>query len=258
MPTDEIASARVQTTAHEGGIRVLTLRNIATRNAIDQQMCDELREHIAGIQADASARAVIVTGEPPSFCAGANLATLFGDLSRPVSEIRHDLHGVYGSFLALRALEIPLIAAVNGAAVGAGMNIALCCDIVIAGPTALFSVPFTKIGLHQGGGATSFLVETLGRQKAMRLLLEGGALNAEDAVRLGLAESFADDPLAAAMELAGTIAALDPGLARDIKTSVRRALSGELEQVVEFEAWAQASTAKGPKFAAVVARYRKD
>lgn len=250
-------TARVELTEPQTGVRLITLRNDATRNAIDAQMCDELMAVVTALRDDRAVRSVVVTGAAPAFCAGANLATLFGDLSRPVAAIRADLQGVYASFLVLRDLPFPTIAAVNGAAVGAGMNIALCCDVVIAGPKALFSVPFTKIGLHQGGGATHFLVEALGRQKAMRLLLEGGALGSADAVALGLAESAAEDPLAAALELAGHIATLDPGLARDIKTSVRRAIPSSIEAVVEFEAWAQAATAQGERFAEIVGSYRK-
>lgn len=247
----------VELTEPHPGVRLITLRNEATRNAIDAQMCDELMAAVTGLRDDPAVRAVVVTGAAPAFCAGANLATLFGDLSRPVAAIRADLQGVYASFLVLRDLPFPTIAAVNGAAVGAGMNIALCCDVVIAGPKALFSVPFTKIGLHQGGGATHFLVESLGRQKAMRLLLEGGALGSADAVALGLAESAAEDPVAAALELARHIATLDPGLAKDIKTSVRRAITSSVEAVVEFEAWAQAATAQGERFAEIVGSYRK-
>lgn len=250
-------TARVELSQPSAGVRLVTLRNDATRNAIDRQMCDELMAAVTELGADPSVRALVVTGAPPAFCAGANLATLFGDLSRPIAAIRADLQSVYASFLVLRDLPFPTVAAVNGPAVGAGMNIALCCDIVIAGPTASFSVPFTRIGLHQGGGATHFLVEALGRQKAMRLLLEGGALSAQDAVALGLAESAADDPLAEAVALAGRIAELEPGLSRDIKTSVRRSLSAGLEATVEFEAWAQASTAQGARFAEIVAKYRK-
>lgn len=250
-------NARVELSEPADGVRIATLRNEATRNAIDPQMCEELMATVTSVRDDPAVRALVVTGAEPAFCAGADLATLFGDLSRPVAQIRADLQAVYASFLVLRDLPIPTIAAVNGAAVGAGMNIALCCDIVIAGPTASFSVPFTKIGLHQGGGATHFLVETLGRQKAMRLLLEGGALSSEDAVALGLAESAADDPLEAAVALARHITSLEPGLSRDVKTSVRRAASSTVEAVVEFEAWAQAATAQGERFAQVVERYRR-
>ena len=252
-----MTEVRVEVSQPQDGVRLITLRNDATRNAIDGLMCEQLAAVAAQLRDDAEVRAAVITGADPAFCAGANLASLFGDLTRPIAAIRADLGTVYASFLALRELPFPTIAAVNGAAVGAGLNIALCCDVVIAGPKALFSVPFTKIGLHQGGGATHFLVEALGRQKAMRLLLEGGALNGADAVALGLAESAADDPLAAALELAAHVATLDGRLARDIKTSVRRAASSSLEAVVEFEAWAQAATAQGERFAEVVRSYRR-
>jgi enoyl-CoA hydratase len=199
----------------------------------------------------------VVTGAGTAFSAGADLPAVFGALTREVAEIRTGLKAIYDSFLRVRRLEIPAIAAVNGAAVGAGVNLAMSCDVRIAGPHAKFGVTFTKLGLHPGGGCTYFLTQALGRQRAMSLLLDGGVLDAEEALRLGLVLDVVDDPVAAALETAARWAEVEPDLARDIKRSVGIAERGSFEDTVDFESWAQASSARGPRLAEAVARFTR-
>ncbi|MFF0144725.1 enoyl-CoA hydratase [Amycolatopsis sulphurea] len=250
-------NAGAHLTSLDDGTRILTLSNPAKRNALDPAMCAALATSIASVANDRAARSLIVTGEGDAFCAGADLPAMFGDLDRPVPEIRAGLREAYASFLGIRALSIPVIAAVTGPAIGAGLNIALSCDLVIASPTATFGATFARIGLHPGGGATAFLVESLGRQRATRLLLEGGTLSAQDALSWGLVESVTEDPLREARTLAAKVALLEPELARNIKEAVRLATQGPLEPVVSFESWAQAASAKGERVAAAVAKFRK-
>jgi enoyl-CoA hydratase len=164
---------------------------------------------------------------------------------------------VYDSFLRILQLPFPTIAAVQGPAVGAGLNLAMACDVRIAGPDAIFTASFTKIGLHPGGGCTWFLVRTLGRERALAVLLDGGSLTAAQAVELGLALRMADDPLAAAMDTAALYAGMDPNLARDIKSAVNLAADGDFAAALEFESWAQASSATGPALQQAVARFRR-
>lgn len=241
----------------DGDVRVLTLNNPQRRNAIDEDLRDELAETVARLRGDTKARALVVTGAGSSFCAGADLPALFGGPDRPVADIRADLKIVYDCFLGVVELPFPTIAAVHGAAVGAGLNLAMACDLRIAGPDAMFAAPFTKIGLHPGGGSTWFLVRTLGREKAMALLLDGGSLTGAQAVEAGLALRLADDPLDAAKVTAARYAELDPQLARDIKSAVNMAGDGDFNAVLEFESWAQASTATGPAIQQAVARFRR-
>jgi enoyl-CoA hydratase len=174
-----------------------------------------------------------------------------------VAETRTHLHAVYDSFLRIRALPVPTVAAVHGAAIGAGLNLAMACDVRIAGPKASFGATFTRIGLHPGGGCTAFLVDALGPQRALALLLDGGSLDGPAAVAAGLAAELADDPVARARELVDRWAALDPELVRDIKTAVRIAARGDFAATLEFESWAQASSATKPAIQEVVARFRK-
>jgi enoyl-CoA hydratase len=241
----------------DGDIRVLTLNNPERRNAIDEELRDELAQAATRLRSDVKARALVVTGAGSSFCAGADLPALFGDPDRPVAEIRVGLKTVYDSFLQILQLPFPTIAAVHGPAVGAGLNLAMACDVRIAGPAATFAAAFTKIGLHPGGGCTWFLMRALGRERALALLLEGGSLDGAQAVEAGLALQVADDPLNVAMSTAARYAELDPQLARDIKSTVNLADERGFTAALEFESWAQASTATGPAIQQAVARYRR-
>src|SRR3712207_3409292 len=140
------------------------------RNALDAAMLADMAAAVREVREDPDARVLVVTGEGRSFCAGADLSSLFGDPVRHPGEIRQDLKQVYGSFLGLTELAIPTIAAVQGHAVGAGVNIALACDVVIATPDASFSVSFTDIGLHPGGGCSWLLTQRMGSGKALDLI----------------------------------------------------------------------------------------
>ncbi|MDQ0381365.1 enoyl-CoA hydratase [Amycolatopsis thermophila] len=248
--------SKVHLTAEEGRW-TLTLDDPDRRNCLDEPMCDQLADAVDRVAADPGARTLVVTGAGTAFCAGADLPALFGDPRDDVAAIRTRLRRVYASFLRLRDLPIPTVAAVQGAAVGAGLNLALACDVRIAGPRAKFAATFTRIGLHPGGGCTWFLVDVLGRQKALALLLDGGALDAPAAVAEGLALRLEDDPVAAAHELAKRWAELDPGLARDVKATVGVAHHGRFEDTLEVEAWSQASSATRPAIQEAVARFRK-
>ena len=244
--------------AEDAGIWTLTLNDPDRRNCLDDTMCRELGEAADTVAADPGARVLIVAGAGTAFCAGADLPALFGQPDRPVPVIRRQLQQVYRSFLRFRQLAVPTIAAVQGPAVGAGLNLAMACDVRIAGPRASFAATFTRLGLHPGGGCTWFLVDALGPQKAMALLLDGGTLDGAAAVREGLALELADDPLAAARQRVARWAAVDPQLARDIKTAVRVARDGDFDAALEFESWAQASSATGEEVQRAVARFRRD
>jgi enoyl-CoA hydratase len=239
------------------GVRTLTLNDPDKRNALSPGLQAGLVAAVDEVRDDPGARVLVVAGNGPAFSAGADLPAVFGDLHRPVGEIRASLRATYDSFLRVRRLEIPTIAAVQGPAVGAGVNLAMSCDIRLAGPRASFGVTFTKLGLHPGGGCTYYVTQALGAQRALALLLDGGSLTAAEAVAAGIVLEVVEDPLARALELAARYAALDSDLARDIKRAVGIAARGDFEQTLEFESWAQAASAKKPQLAAAVAKFRK-
>lgn len=244
---------------HTGdGVWLLTLTDPERRNAMDEAMGAELLDAAARLGADEAARVLVVTGEGEAFCAGADLPALFGDPSRPVDEVRDRLQRYYRGFLALRELPLVTIAAVNGPAVGAGLNLALACDLRVAGPRAAFGATFTRIGLHPGGGCTWFLVRALGPARALRTLLLGETLDAATAAAWGLAEGPEDEPVAAALDLARRISAVEPELARHVKRAVGLAVeTGDFGTVLEYESWAQAASTASPVLQEWVDRFRR-
>src|SRR5919206_1181827 len=237
---------KIRLEREDDGVRVLVLNDPDKRNAIGPELREALADAVAAVATDRDARVLVVAGEGSAFCAGADLPSVFGDVDAPVGEIRDHLHSYYQSFLAIRDLSIPTIAAVQGAAIGAGLNLALCCDLCVVGPEARLGATFARIGLHPGGGCTYFLTRAVGRQRALRILLDGETLDAEAALQHGLALEIVDDPLEHARELARTLAGRDPDTSADIKRAVRLAEEHDFAAVVEFEAWAQAATAKKP------------
>jgi enoyl-CoA hydratase len=240
----------------EDGVRVLTLNDPNRRNVIGPEIQAELADRIEEVSVDSQSRVLVVSGAGTAFCAGADLPAIFGDSGRTVDEIRRNLHEYYQCFLPVLDLPFPTIAAVQGPAIGAGLNLALCCDIRLAGPHALFGATFSRIGLHPGGGCTFFLVRSMGVQRTLRVLLQGDTLSAEAAVSNRLADELVDDPKAAALEMASRFAGLDSQLCRDIKQSVRIAADYGLAPSLEFETWAQASSATRPEIQTAVARFR--
>jgi len=239
------------------GVRILTLNDPDRRNAMSPDLQAALGDAIDSVARDTGARVLVVAGNGPSFSAGADLPAVFGDLDRDTTEIRAGLRSIYDSFLRVKRLEIPTIAAVQGAAVGAGVNLALSCDVRLAGPRARFGVTFTKLGLHPGGGCTWFLTQILGRQRALALIMDGSMLDADEALRLGLVLDIVDDPLAAATETAGRWAQVDSSLSRDIKRAVSIAETSGFDETLDFESWAQAASTRSPLLAEAIARFTR-
>jgi enoyl-CoA hydratase len=239
----------------DGPVRTLTLNAPERRNALDWPLLDELAAAVRSVADDPEARALVVTGAGKGFCAGANLANLFGDVDRPTDQMRDHLMKVYASFLGIRELTIPTVAAVNGAAIGAGLNVALACDVVVAGPHAGFGPTFAEIGLHPGGGCSWMLTERIGRGRATAALFSGAVIGADEAGRIGLADVVVDDALAEAARLAQLYAGREPQLMADIKQSVRIAASSDLPASLDFESWAQAASMKNERFREFMRRF---
>lgn len=230
----------------DDGVRVLTLADPDKRNAIGPQMQDELFDVARRLQSDEDARVLVIAGEGSAFCAGADLMAVFDTEGATPSMIRARELSYYQSFLWVRELPYPTVAAVQGPAIGAGLNLALVCDIVIAGPGAKFGATFALLGLHPGGGCTYLMTRSMGPRRALSALLLGRTLGAEEAHELGLAETVVDDPREHALTMASRIAALEPSLARDIKRAVQIAAEDSFEATLGFESWAQAATAFNP------------
>jgi enoyl-CoA hydratase len=168
------------------GIATLTLNNPQERNSMTAQMVSEIVAAMDAAESDPNVRVVIVTGASPAFCAGANLGNL-------AEATRESLLAIYEGFLRVARSPLPTIAAVNGAAVGAGMNLALGCDVRIAAKGAKFDSRFLQLGLHPGGGNTWMQLRIAGLQTTMASVAFGEVLDGQAAERSGLVWKCVDD-----------------------------------------------------------------
>jgi enoyl-CoA hydratase len=232
----------------ENHVAVVTVNDPERRNAVTAEISAGLRAAVDAAEENTDVHALIVTGAGKAFCAGADLTAL--------GEATEDgLRTIYDGFLAVANCALPTIAAVNGAAVGAGLNLALAADVRIAGPAALFDPRFQKLGIHPGGGATWMLQRAVGVQVARASLLFGMRFDADAAVRCGLALDIAEDPVAAAKELAAGPAAAPRDVVLATKASMRATAnpgSIDLDQhsiAVDTELKPQAASILSPEFA---------
>jgi enoyl-CoA hydratase len=197
-------------------VAVVTLNDPKRRNALNLAINDELIATFADLEQRDDVGAVVITGEAPAFCAGADLSQL-GDSQRD------GLLAIYEGFLTVARTPLPTVAAVNGAAVGAGMNLALACDLRVAGRRAKFDTRFLDLGLHPGGGHTWMFRRIAGPQAAAACILFGEVLDGQEAERAGLVWRCVDDDalLDEARRLAGRAASGPPELVATIKATLR-------------------------------------
>ncbi|HTX96366.1 MAG TPA: enoyl-CoA hydratase [Mycobacterium sp.] len=241
-------------------VALITVNDPDRRNAVTAEMSARLRDAVEQAEADPDVHAVVVTGAGRAFCAGADLSAL-GAAGGGMAET--GLRQLYDGFMAVGSCRLPTIAAVNGAAVGAGLNLALAADVRIAGPAALFDARFQKLGLHPGGGATWMLQRAVGPQVARAALLFGMRFDPESAVHHGLALLVADDPVAAALELAVGPAAAPREVVLATKKTMRATASpGSLddeqhEVAMRTELGPQAHSIQSPEFAQRLAAARR-
>ena len=210
----------------DGHVAVITLRAPQRRNALTPQMATELVAACEEVDARAEVGAVVVRGEGGYFCAGAHRDTLGGAGADPLAEPAHTNLGiVYKSFVRVGELEPPVVAAVRGGAVGAGVNLALAADVRIVAEDARLVSGFLRIGLHPGGGYFVLSGRAVGRQATAAMGLFGAEVDGRRAVEIGLAwQALPDDEVEPrALELARTAAA-DPELARRATRSLRQEL----------------------------------
>ncbi|MET9626622.1 enoyl-CoA hydratase [Lentzea sp. NPDC006480] len=230
---------------HNDSIAVITINDPERRNALTIDLSNELADKV--VQAEQEANALIITGAPPAFCAGADLTQLGNSKDE-------GLRNIYRGFLAVANATIPTIAAVNGAAVGAGLNLALAADVRIAGPKARFDARFLQLGIHPGGGMTWMLQKITNAQTATAMTLFGQILDADQAVAHNLAYAKAEDPLAVAKELAKAAAEAPGALVRTIKATMRATdAMHDHAEAVETELRPQVTSIDTPEFAARLA-----
>jgi 2-(1,2-epoxy-1,2-dihydrophenyl)acetyl-CoA isomerase len=220
-------------------VATLTLDQPATRNALNPAMREEIAEVVQSIQRDRSIRALVITGANGHFCSGGdlrNIATVGLD-NQGWRERFHDLHHWLRDLIAL---DRPVIAAVDGAAYGAGFGLALAADFVIASTRARFCLSFMKIGLVPDFGTFYTLPRIVGPQRAKELMLSAREVGAEEALRLGIAMELQapEQLMARAQALAASFVQASPVAVSLVKRAV--ASGGDLATQLEFEANAQA------------------
>ncbi|WP_182377709.1 enoyl-CoA hydratase-related protein [Nocardioides sp. WS12] len=225
------------------GVRLITLNRPDVRNAMTADMTTAWDQAINAVAADRQVRALVVTGAGSSFCSGADLSWLDQTAAEDVTtdRLRDRMLPFYRSWLAPRELPFPVIAAVNGPVVGAGVCLALACDIRISSPEAHFSTPFIFLGTHGGMGATWLLPEAIGVPRAREMLYTGRQVFADEALAWGLVSDVTEDVLTQALEVARRIASAGPIALRLTKVGLSQAAAG-LEAAIQWEALAQPVT----------------
>ncbi len=227
-------------------VAVLTLNAPERRNALTLQFVTEILAGVDWIESRDDIGAVVIAGNGPAFCAGADL----GELDGANDDV---LRAIYLAFLRVLRLPIPTVAAVGGPAVGAGLNLALACDLRVASPSAVFDARFARIGLHPGGGVSWLLRQAVGAQLATAMLLFSQRLRGEEAAARGLAWSCVGetDLLPVATALAASAAQAPAELARLIKRTLGDTAGLAHADALELELERQVWTTTQPWYGAL-------
>lgn len=246
-------------TENRNGVALITVADPDRRNALSLELSDALAGAVARCEADDTVGALVLTGAPPAFCAGADRAAL---AQAGQSEDTSELRRVYDGFLSVARCGLPTVAAVNGPAVGAGLNLALACDLRLVGPAARFDARFLQLGIHPGGGMSWMLQRAVGPQVARAMTLFSEVLGAEEAVGTGLAYRLVDTTAArddreaahhavldAAVDLAARAAAAPRELVVATKHSLRdTAIMDDHDEAVEREVAPQVESLRSADF----------
>ncbi|HEX9819625.1 MAG TPA: enoyl-CoA hydratase-related protein [Methylomirabilota bacterium] len=225
------------------GVATLTLNRPDRLNALGGTLRDDLHDAITRSAANPDVRVMVITGAGKGFCAGGDVKAMNeakeGKRERPLLE--KIAPGRDRTLLAMREAPQPIIAAVNGAAAGAGMNLALGCDIRIASTAARFSQAFVKRGLHPDWGGTYFLPRVVGMARAAELIFTGAVIDAAEALRLGIVSQVVppEELMSTVQALARAIAAGPPVAIRLAKHSLYANAERDLKSALEVETFAQ-------------------
>jgi enoyl-CoA hydratase/carnithine racemase len=252
MPSDQnpagelppAPSGLLLTERRPNGVAVLTLNDPDRRNAMSDEMTAAWKEAIAGLSADRGLRCVVVTGAGTAFTSGGNLSWLADSNAVAVPRLRERMVEFYRTWLAIRTLEVPTVAAINGHAIGAGFSLALACDLRYAAADAKLAVPFTALGLHPGMATTWLLPEVAGLPLARELLFTGRAVTGSQAESYGLINQAVprEQVLKKALDVADQIAAQAPIATRLTKVALSNGGHADLESALRWESLAQPIT----------------
>lgn len=238
----DIVDSLVRVDIVDDAIGLVTLADPGNRNALRLEMTRDLAAAVHNAL-DRDVGAIVLTAEPPVFCAGGSL----DDLLEP----RAELSEMYAGFLALAEVPVVTVAAVNGPALGAGVNLALACDVILASPSARFDPRFLDLGIHPGGGHLWRLAQRVGRQGAAALSLCGDVLDGEEAAAKGLVWRCvaADELLDTALGYARRVVSRPPAAVARTKASLDASLGlDDSAAAVALELDAQRWSMEQPEF----------
>jgi len=232
----------------DGDVATLIFQDPQRHNAMSRAMGEALTARIGGLREERGLRVVLLTGAGRAFSAGGDLGMLV-DLARQASkgramhETRDQMREFYDLFLSVRSLPCPSIAAINGHAIGAGLCVALACDLRVASTRARLALNFTRLGLHPGMAATWTLPRLVGPARAAELLYTGREVSAAEAERIGMVNRAVspEDVIPEARELAQAVAAAGPQAVRGVKRSLASSAHAELDAQLQLEATLQAA-----------------
>lgn len=227
----------------EEGVAVLTLNRPEAKNALDPAMADELGEQLEALRAEAAVRALVITGAGGAFCAGGDVKAMGQGGPRTHAQRRDGMARYSRICTALMAMDIPVIAAVDGVAFGAGFSIALMCDIVLLSERARLCMVFQRIGLMPDMAAHYTLPRVVGLQRAKELIFSAREVDAAEALRLGIAMEVlpADALLPRAQAIARSFAGASPVAMGLSKRALQGSPGHDLQAVLAIEADGQAT-----------------
>jgi enoyl-CoA hydratase len=214
------------------GVALIRINRPEARNALNLEVRRLLARHLTEMGEDDAIRCVVLTGNEKSFAAGADIKEMAG-----TGTIEMLARGTHKLWRTIAACPKPVIAAVNGFALGGGCELAMTCDIIIAGESAKFGQPEVKIGIIPGGGGTQRLTRAAGKYKAMRYILTGDLFSAKEAFEMGLVSEIVPDAEVEtrAVEMAQQIAALSPLAIQQAKEAVLRGMDAALDSGLALE-----------------------
>ncbi len=229
---------------HGNGVMLVTLDLPARRNMMSAPMTASWARLMAGLRADPGLRCLVVTGAGSAFCSGGDTSWIGSEPEAGVDALRSRMLPFYRAWLSVRDLEVPTIAAINGPAIGAGLALALACDLRYAAEDARLGVPFTSLGMHAGMATTWLLPEVAGLGVARELLLTGRIVTGAQAVGLGLVNRAfpAESLLEQVLVVAGAVAAAAPIATRLTKVALAGGAHANIDAALQWEALAQPVT----------------
>lgn len=241
------------------GVAVLTLDDVARKNAMSVELGDALQARVAELLGRRDVRAVVLTGAGGAFSAGGDLAMLERLRQSSFEDARRHMLAFYARYLSVLELPVPVVAAVEGPAIGAGLCVALACDLVVVGEDSKLALNFVQLGLHPGMGATWLVPRRVGAERAAELLLTGRRFDGREAQAMGLVLEAVPQAqvLPRAVALAGTLAANAPLAMRALKRNLgvdRAALQAALEREALAQAESYGSADLGEGLAAAAER----